>query len=348
MKSAEGHMAIQTVEGGSAETRPWPGDGVEPDLNRLTQAARRVHQVHRGRVQERMDEQLARGLGWFSVGLGLTQLVAPRALSQAIGVASHPLLMRAMGLRELACGVGILAQPRPTEWVRARVGGDLVDLALLTLAMGSKGTNKARLAAATAAVAGVTALDVMCARQLGGGLQDRVVEKSVTINRSPRECYEFWRMLSNLPRFMKHVQAVQVIDDRRSHWVVTAPAGRTVEWDAEITEDIPGQMIAWHSLADADVTHAGSVRFEPAPPGRGTIVRVVMHYQPPAGTFGAMAAKLFGEEPEQQVYEDLRRFKQIFETGEIPTTKGQPAGRRSLMTRAYRKFINADSQEMRS
>lgn len=154
------------------------------------------------------------------------------------------------------------------------------------------------------------------------------VERAFTINRSPEELYGFWRQLSNLPRFMDHLERVDVIDDRRSHWVAKGPAGTRMEWDAEIIEDAPNQRITWRSLEGADVSNDGTIRFEPAPAGRGTEVRVSMAYVPPAGKLGAAVAKLFGENPEQQIREDLRRFKSLMEAGEIPTTEGQPSGRK--------------------
>jgi uncharacterized membrane protein len=153
------------------------------------------------------------------------------------------------------------------------------------------------------------------------------VEKSITINKSPEELYRFWRNFENLPRFMDHLESVQVTGGNRSHWVAKAPAGKTVEWDAEIYNEKENELIAWRSLEGADVDNAGSVRFQPAPGGRGTEVKVVLKYDPPGGVIGATIAKLFGEEPSQQIEEDLRRFKQVMETGEITTTTGQPSGR---------------------
>ena len=153
------------------------------------------------------------------------------------------------------------------------------------------------------------------------------VEKSVTVNRPPEEVYRFWRDFQNLPRFMNHLESVTDLGNGRSHWVAKAPAGKTVEWDAEVYNEKENELIAWRSLEGADVDNAGSVRFEPAPEGRGTTVRVTLKYDPPAGKIGSLIAKLWGEEPSQQIEEDLRRFKQVMEAGEIPTTEGQPSGR---------------------
>ena len=152
------------------------------------------------------------------------------------------------------------------------------------------------------------------------------VQIATTIDKTPEELYRFWRNFENLPRFMAHLESVKVLDDRRSHWVAKAPMGKTVEWDAEIINEERDRLIAWRSLEGADVDNAGSVRFVEAPEGRGTEVRVTVDYLPPAGRIGQFVAKLFGEEPEIQIREDLRRFKRLMETGEIPTTEGQPQG----------------------
>ncbi|MBC7932736.1 MAG: SRPBCC family protein [Rubrivivax sp.] len=153
------------------------------------------------------------------------------------------------------------------------------------------------------------------------------VEKAVTINRSPEELYGFWRNFENLPRFMNHLESVRVTGEKTSHWVAKAPAGTSVEWDAEVYNEKEGELIAWRTLENADVASAGSVHFESAASGRGTVVRVVLKYDPPAGKLGAFVARLFGENPEQQIDEDLRRFKQLIETGEVATTEGQTSGR---------------------
>ena len=145
------------------------------------------------------------------------------------------------------------------------------------------------------------------------GVKGIKVEQTVSINKQAEELYQFWRNFENLPRIMKHLKAVQIIDQRRSHWVVKAPAGTTVEWDAEIIKEEENHMIAWRSLANAEVKNAGSVYFEPDARGRGTIVRVILNYEPPAGRIGAAIAKIFGEEPAQQIEDDLQRFKKIIE-----------------------------------
>ena len=152
------------------------------------------------------------------------------------------------------------------------------------------------------------------------------VERAITIGKSPEEVYTFWRNLPDLPRFMDHLKSVDVTGEKTSHWVAKAPAGREVAWDAEIIVDEPNERIAWRSLPDADIENAGTVRFLTAPGGRGCEVHVTLQYYPPAGVLGSTIAKLFGEEPSIQITDDLRRLKRLMETGEIPTTEGQPHG----------------------
>ena len=148
------------------------------------------------------------------------------------------------------------------------------------------------------------------------------IDASVTVNKSREELYRFWRNLENLPRIMKHIESVKEIDGKRSHWVVKAPAGRNVSWKAEIVNEIPGELIAWRALPGADIDNAGSVHFEAAPDG-GTEVRIVLRYSPPGGLVGALVARLFGEEPSQQLREDLYHFKHLMETGEMRKHPGK-------------------------
>lgn len=160
------------------------------------------------------------------------------------------------------------------------------------------------------------------------------VEKSFTIQKPASELFAYWRNFENLPRFMHHLESVTVQDSTHSHWVAKAPFGKTVAWDAEIINEVPDALIAWKSTENADVPNAGSVSFKAAPAGRGTILKVNLEYNPPAGLLGAAVAKLFGEEPHQQVADDLRRFKSLMEAGEIPTTEGQPQGNKEGFTHA--------------
>jgi uncharacterized membrane protein len=168
-----------------------------------------------------------------------------------------------------------------------------------------------------------------------------LLEQSAVIDKPPSECYAFWRDLQNLPRFMPMLEAVADLGSGRSHWVLNGPAGARLEWDAQITRDEPGRLIGWRSLPNANVAHAGVVRFEPAPGDRGTVVRIVAHYQPLMTTTGRRFARFLHSSPDAWVREDLRRFKQLLETGEVATTAGQPSGRRSLVGRALYRWGRA-------
>jgi uncharacterized membrane protein len=161
-------------------------------------------------------------------------------------------------------------------------------------------------------------------------------------NRASDELYQFWRNFENLPQFMYHLKAVRVIDDRRSHWEAKAPAGKRVQWDAEITNDQPNEEIAWQSTFNADVPNSGRVRFEPGPAGRGTVVRVEIEYRPPGGAIGKVIAKLFGEEPGQQVAGDLHRFKQVMETGEVLRSDGSMQGYGQKMQQPARPTLRSN------
>jgi uncharacterized membrane protein len=276
-------------------------------------------------------ESLADFLGYFSIGLGLAEFLAPQVLSRVIGI-KHPnernrATMRLMGLREIGHGLSILSNQHPEKALWSRVAGDALDLALLGATMANPENDRGRTTFATLNVLAVTALDVMCARQLSHQPETPALEtmergivhtrKSVTIRRPVEEVYAFWRDFANLPRFMRHLESVTVTGGRTSHWVAKAPAGKQVEWDAETTEDVPNERIAWRSLPGSDVHHGGVVTFMAAPGGRGTEVRVDVEYDPPLGKLGSKVAMLWREEPGQQVQDDLRHLKQVLETGDI-------------------------------
>jgi len=153
------------------------------------------------------------------------------------------------------------------------------------------------------------------------------VEDAVTVNAPAPEVYRSWRNFSRLPEFMTHLREVKETDATHSTWVARGPLGMSVKWDAEIVADMPNEVIAWKSLPGSDVDTAGSVHFRAAPGGRGTEVRVSLKFDPPAGQLGRLVARLFGQHPEQQLRDDLRRFKQLIEAGEAPTAEGHPLGR---------------------
>ena len=288
--------------------------------------------------------KVARGLGWFSIGLGLAQLVAPRAVAKVCGLSGrHTGLVRLYGLREIASGLLIFSQGRkPAAGVWSRVAGDAMDLATLSGAAALPGTNRRAAGIAAAGVLGVTAVDLLCAQELSrrqGAMTDDGairVTRSITVHRRPDEIYAFWRQLENLPLFMYHLQSDRPTGARTSHWVTSAPGDTTVEWDSEITADQVNELIAWRSLEGAQVENAGTVRFEPRPGGRGTIVRVELEYRPPGGVAGAAIAMVFNESPQQQLHDDLHRLKQVLETGEVVRSDGSPSGMGSVLQQPAR------------
>ena len=153
------------------------------------------------------------------------------------------------------------------------------------------------------------------------------VNRAITVGRPPDEVYAFWRDFENLPLFMYHLLDVEEAGGGRSHWVAKGPGGGEIEWDAEVVEDRPGERISWRTVGkDTDVEHSGTVSFVPAPGDRGTEVHVTLSYDPPGGKAGAIFAKLFGEEPGQQIANDLRRFKQVLEVGEVVRSEASPEG----------------------
>jgi uncharacterized membrane protein len=272
-------------------------------------------------------EQLARGLGWFSIGLGLAELLAPRAMAKISGVRSENAgLIQLFGIREIASGVAIFMQgDQPATALWSRVAGDALDLASLGIALASPDSNKARVGFATANVLAVTALDVLCAQEYSRKSTDSPTtqtRKSLIIDRPADELYQAWRNFEQLPRFMRNLESVTVAADGRSHWVAKTPAGLTVKWDAEIVEDTPGELISWRSVEDSEINNSGSVRFRPAPGNRGTIVTVELNYDLPGGMITNALAKLLREDPGVLAQESLRLFKQIMEVGEVSLSDG--------------------------
>ncbi|MCW3014175.1 MAG: cyclase [Solirubrobacterales bacterium] len=294
----------------------------------------------------RPGDNVSRALGLFSAALGVPQVVAPGRVARLIGLKDDGrtrFWMRAVGVRELAAATGILTRRRPTGWVWSRVAGDTMDLALLRAGLGRKAVRPTRTVIATGAVLGVTAADAAesvrltrreavqtpsasTASQDGKAAGPMHARAAITVRRPRKEVYAFWHDFENMPQFMAHVESVQITGIRRSHWVATAPAGRRVEWDAEMTADEEAKLIAWRSLEGADVENSGTVRFLKAPGDQGTEIQLELHYAMPGGALGAAVAKLFGEEPSQQVRDDLRRFKQVMETGEVVLSDGSPEG----------------------
>jgi uncharacterized membrane protein len=212
----------------------------------------------------------------------------------------------------MAAGVGLtlygLSRRRGGGWMLAAIGGML-------LQRGATGhCNVYEMLGVNSAGTGEDTRSAL------GGSAGVNVEESVAINRPAAELYRFWRNLENLPRFMEHLESVERITDTLSRWRAKGPAGAVVEWNAEIINDIPNDVIAWKSIEGSDVVSAGSVNFENAGAGQGTRVRVRLQYSPPGGKLGAAVAWLMGRDPATEIREDLRRLKQLVETGEVRTS----------------------------
>jgi len=292
----------------------------------LTQEGSNGEVQSKYRPRSRASARPGLGLALFSVGLGLAELFAPAGVAGLIGLPNSSrsrLVLRALGARELLSGVGLLIRPNSPRWLWSRVGGDAMDLALLGDCLTSKRATRTRLIAASAAVVGVTAIDALSAARRTRSLsREKIAEgihvrRTITINRAPSEVYEFWREFQNLPKFMAHLESVEEANGV-STWTAKGPAGTSFSWQAEVVSDRPGVCIAWRSVdGSTSVPNRGTVNFAPAPGNRGTEVRVELDYEPPGGAVGAAFAKLFGEEPGQQIQSDLRRLKQVLETGEV-------------------------------
>jgi uncharacterized membrane protein len=282
-----------------------------------------------------MTDALVKGLGVASLCLGLSEILAPAKVAALAGVdytnRSRPVI-RALGLRECRHAAALLFGPEKLVWTR--VAGDAVDLAMLAAGVASRGRGRrGRGAMPAAALIAIGAADLYAALRSTGsgsarhanGSRHQSLRAAVTVRRSVEDAYRCWRDLENLPTFMYHLKSVTAESDGRSHWVVNAPIGRSVSWDAQITDDQPNARIAWQSLPGS-ADHSGSVEFRPAPGGEDTEVRVAISYRLPGGMLAKAAATLFGESPEQQVNADLRRLKQLLETGQVLRSNGSPEG----------------------
>jgi uncharacterized membrane protein len=259
-------------------------------------------------------------------------LVRPTETTRAVGVGSSPKHRAAaalVGLREFAAAAGLLSRPS-SVWLWGRVAGDAMDLTMLGRALkNSDGRGIRRTAVATAGVVAIAAVDLYAALTRSRKETSMEITGTTTIRTSPEELYAFWRQLDRLPTFMAHVDDVTTTGERTSHWKVSAPFGRTVEWDAEITDEDPGRSIAWKSVGSADVENEGVVHFNAAPRDQGTEIHATIRYSIPGGKLGEAVARYFGEDPHQQLDDDLRRLKQIVETGEVVRSEGAPGGKRA-------------------
>lgn len=303
-----------------------------------------------GASRFRRASTLGRALGWLSLGLGIGATLQSRRMSAAIGMESREGAVRVAGARELTAAYGLLSAGDPTPWLWSRVAGDVMDLLMLGAAARRR-PRRNRALTAFGIVAAVTAIDVWAgfsaARRkelqrpeyAASGRAEGAIEESLIVNKSPEQCYSYWRKLEQVPRFMSLLRSVTEIDAQRSHWVLEAAPGVHIEWDAELTHDDPGRRLAWRSLPNPRIAHVGVVRFNPAPGKRGTVVRVITHYRLLPGFDGPRyLTSLFESAPRARVREDLRRFKQLLETGEVPTTEGQSHGRRSLLGKSLQRW----------
>jgi uncharacterized membrane protein len=272
---------------------------------------------------------MARALGWVSLGLGATQLIAPRRVARLIGLGGgnkDQTTMRLLGLREVASGVAILGSARPTPGLWARVGGDAMDLTLLGLAMGSPQTDRTRAVAATLGVAGIAAMDLVSSLKLGASPsapgatktdQTPRVAAAVTVNAPIAEVFALWDGFQHLPLFMQDAATVRVTGERQSRWTVTGPGNTSIEWAALITERQPNQLISWRTADGAPVTANGTVRFRIAPGNRGVQVLFEAEFDPPGAGVGDMIAAPLAKAMSAKLGNDLRRFKQLVELGEV-------------------------------
>jgi len=283
---------------------------------------------------------LTRALGWFALGLGAAELVAPKRLANLIGLRPSNWttgILRVCGAREALTGIGILSGAGSRRWLQTRIVGDIMDAGLLWRALGrspwhsflTRSHQRPRLTGALLAVGGVAALDVVA---LGLGSWNSRREKqqgsrsaitaSITIDRTAADLYKFWRQVENLPRFLSYVESVTTRDRVRSHWRVKVPHGPSLEWDATIVEDRPEQRIVWtmQSSKLGMLIDSGEVRFEPAPGGRGTEVHLTLWGRAVPKVMARWLRKL----PERFWSAQLHRLKQLLELGEITVSDASP------------------------
>lgn len=283
---------------------------------------------------DRIDaKRLPEALAYFSLGLGAAEMTASDTVARLSGIPNtHHGLIRAMGLREVAAGAAMLSDPLDPKWSWARVGGDAIDLALIMLSFGSPRARRGRLFASMLTVLGVTALDVLTATFLTRTQTDRVhrrhltrgrgerIEQSIAINCSPDQAYAFIHDFSKWPNIMPNLRTVQQNGDAELHmkaWINR----QDVEWRSDVIEDRPNEMISWRARDNGSYLKAGSIKMGWIPGGRGTLVRVEI-LQKPLPVSAALDQSL-----DFRLREGLRRMKALIETGEIPTTIGQPSGR---------------------
>lgn len=299
---------------------------------------------------------LAKGLGVASLGLGLGEVLAPGKVVALAGIDDTRrtrAVTRALGVRECGHGAALLAGSPKLVWTR--VAGDALDIALLVTGLrrsnGHVAERSRRGTLTAVALTAIAGADLYTALRTTGGTdhsdtgrhanapRHQTLRAAITVQRSPEEVYRFWRDLENLPSFMYHLESVTTGPEDRSHWIAKAPVGQPIRWDAQITEDVPNKRIAWQSLPGSGIQNGGCVDFAPDSSGKGTEVRVSIGYHLPGGAIAKAGATLLGESPDQQVNDDLRRFKQILETGQVVRSDGSPEG-----TSAFRQMHQQTAQ----
>jgi uncharacterized membrane protein len=263
------------------------------------------------------------GLGGLSLALGVAALASPRRVARLVGARNSPTtrwLLRAVGAREMVSGLGILLGRRPAPWLWARTTGDAIDLALLGFALVAPGSQRVRLGVTIGAIAAVGALDAAAARRVAPtaeGPAERTVRRAITIGRRPAEVYAFWRDLKNLPTFMTRLTGVEQLESGRTRWQAKGAAGQIIAWEAEVTEDVPNERLAWHSVPGSRFENSGAVSFLPAVGNRGTEVHVTLRFAAPGGQVGRLLSMVPGLDPALQLEADLRRLKQRLELGAL-------------------------------
>lgn len=274
----------------------------------------------------------ARFLGWFSVGLGLAEVVAPNAITRALGTRRRPGLVRtAYGLRELAVGAGLLTTRTPQPWVWARVAGDVLDLATLGAALGGRRSNRGAVGFALASVAAVTALDVRTALALGtengtSGATEKgappdaeEVRSSITIGRPPEEVYWAWRDPVTVATMLQPFARVHAESPELAHIQPRTPLGGALQWSWDVPDERPGEFMRFRSLEGSTVRNEGTATLRPTADGRGTHLEVHARYQAPGGPLGTKALAAFGLVPQKALDETLDRFRDLVESGRTPT-----------------------------
>jgi uncharacterized membrane protein len=282
--------------------------------------------------------RLASGLGWFSVGLGLTELLAPRAITSPLGLHGHEGLVRTFGARGIGTGIGLLGAPNPAFWLPfwlwGRVAGDALDMATLTASLGNDNHRRPKILVALATLAGVTALDAYCAshasRKAAGTPDQRAepeIERSITVGGSAADLLHLLQEPATLPQIVAHFADVQPADESRTRWTLHRSLGRSVSWTLRAVADESRHGLRWEAEpGQSAFLSRASVHLRPGPRGRGTVVTLRARFNPHLGMRGP-------DQPLTELVLDalldktLDFLKSLAETGEVPSTKRQPAAR---------------------